>query len=400
MTLKKTLKKVRTALRSTKIYHAFIKTKLCHNIRIPHTFDLPKVTSVENNDIIDQNNLAFVWYVPYWTNFWGGGHLTIFRFAHLLSKFHKNIIYITGWTPDYKTPSELIKEFNAAFPNCTIEIITSHHTIPRKHIAIATTWQSVFSVIQSSSSSPKFYFMQDYESYFYAFSTQSIQANATYGMGLHGITGGPWLKSCFERHGGSAYNYIFSVDKTIFYPNKEPRKTIKKLFFYYRPSTERRCGELGLNILSAINQAFPEIEICIAGYKGVINMPFPATMCGNLTAQQTGELYRTCDVGIALSATNLSYLPVELMACGVPVLTNDGPNVEWFCKDHDNSLVCKPFPSVFIAALQQLIDSPQLRLKLINGGLTTIAQTSWEKEADGILKSIYERLHFPQLIIQ
>jgi glycosyltransferase involved in cell wall biosynthesis len=123
-------------------------------------------------------------------------------------------------------------------------------------------------------------------------------------------------------------------------------------------------------------------------------------MCGNLTAQQTGELYRTCDVGIALSATNLSYLPVELMACGVPVLTNDGPNVEWFCKDHDNSLVCKPFPSVFIAALQQLIDSPQLRLKLINGGLTTIAQTSWEKEADGILKSIYERLHFPQLIIQ
>lgn len=341
-----------------------------------------------------KEDVAFVWYVPYWEHMWGGGHFTIFRFADFLSKMgNKNILYINGWNGRYKSPQQLKEEFKAAFGNDhKIEIIVDHRLIPSNHVAIATTWQSVYEVIKYSTFQKKFYFMQDYESYFYAFGTQSIQANATYELGFHGITGGTWLKECYEYHGGKANNYVFSVDKNIFFPKENLGSDIKRLFFYGRPSTERRCYELGVNILQQVSYYFPDIEILIAGLNNLKKLPFKAELLGNLTLKETGELYRTCDVGIALSATNLSYIPVELMACGVPVLTNHGKNVEWFCKDKVNSLVCDPFPSSFITALSELINSGDLRRQIVNGGLKTISQTSWEKEAKKIQSYIYQEL--------
>ncbi|MFN9323648.1 MAG: glycosyltransferase [Holosporales bacterium] len=364
--------------------------------KIPHVYDalsykkdLPSLqcTSGKKQDAV------FLWYVPYWENMWGGGHFTIFRFAHLISKTNKNILYVFNWEKHYKSREQLINEFKIAFGNDhKIEIVFDIEEAPENHVAIATTWESVYHVIQSSKNKKKFYFMQDYESCFYAFGTRSIQANATYELGLHGITGGTWLKQCFESHGGKANNYIFSADRDIFYPKNDLGSEIKRLFFYGRPTTERRCYELGVNILQQINLKFPDIEILVAGLDNLKQLPFKATLLGNLTLKQTGNLYRTCDVGIALSATNLSYIPVELMACGVPVITNNGKNTEWFCKNKINAITCDPFPSAFVDALTELKNSKNLRTTIINGGLATIAETSWEQEAEKITSYIYDEL--------
>jgi glycosyltransferase involved in cell wall biosynthesis len=336
----------------------------------------------------DNRNIPFVWYVPFWTNVWGGGHLTIFRFAHLLSKMgHPNYIYI--YNTALASARQLEKNLQTALPGNTLKVLLDPKEMPEKYLALGTTWQSTYEVVKHSSYNKKFYFMQDYESYFYAFGTESLQANASYELGFHGITGGTWLKKCYEQHGGKADNYIFSVDPTIFYARKNIGSDIKRLFFYGRPTTERRAYALGIEALRQINKAYPEIEILIAGLDGLKELDFPAQLLGNLTLKQTGELYRTCDVGFALSGTNLSYLPVELMASGVPVITNNGPNVEWFCENLKNSLLCDPFPSAFVEAIRKLKDSPALRLSLAEKALEKISQTSWENEA----KKIYGYIH-------
>ena len=336
-----------------------------------------------------------IWFTPDWSNVWGGGHYTIFRFAnYFASQGIHNIIY-TYNNQRHTTSRALQKDLELALDKCRVEVIVHPDELPECAAAIATTWQSAYHVRAFPFAREKFYFMQDYESYFYAFGTTSLQANETYRFGFHGITGGGWLRSRYEAHGGSATNYRFAADRSIFYPaaaDGKVRPTVKRLFFYGRPSTERRCFELGMASLQAISQRFPEVEIVIAGLELNFTPPFKTTLLGNMKLEETGRLYRTCDVGIAFSATNLSYLPVELMACGVPVISNTGPQVEWHCADRQNSMLVEATPEAVLEAFSELHDSASLRQQLVDGGLATMNNLSWEQEMQKIFEYVTARI--------
>lgn len=338
---------------------------------------------------------TIIWFVPDWTNVWGGGHYTLFRFAnHFAKQGTHNIIYIYN-NERHTTPQALQSDLQIALDTCRLEVVLDPRELPECAAAIATTWQSAYHVRAFPFAREKFYFMQDYESYFYAFGTASIQANETYSFGFHGITGGGWLRSQYEAHGGSAINYRFAADPKIFYPalpNAKVRPTVRRMFFYGRPSTERRCFELGMASLQAISNRFPDVEIIIAGLDLSFTPPFKASLLGNMTLEETGKLYRTCDVGVAFSATNLSYLPVELMACGVPVISNRGPQVEWHCEDGKNSRLVEATPEAVLAAFSELCHSASLRQQLADGGLATLRELSWEEEMQRVFGHVAQKI--------
>ena len=347
------------------------------------------------NEPINNECKTFIWFVPDWTNVWGGGHYTLFRFANHFSKFNtRNIIYIYD-NSRHVSPIYLECELRNAIENCNIEVITDPKLLPECDAAIATTWQSAYAVRAFNFARQKFYFMQDYESHFYAHGTASMQANASYTFGFIGITGGGWLKKCYESHGGKAKNYLFAADKKIFYPKylDDPvRKYVKKLFFYGRPSTERRCYDLGMVVLDRISKLFPDVEIVIAGLDLKSVPSFKATLLGNMTLAKTGDLYRTCDIGMAFSGTNLSYLPVELMASGVPVISNNGPHVEWHCQHGVNSYLADPTPSAMVDAFTELYSNRDLRQKLMEGGLKTMKSINWENQMTEIFEYVNDNL--------
>lgn len=334
---------------------------------------------------------TFIWFVPDWSNVWGGGHYTLFRFAnHFAKNGTNNIIYIYN-NQRHSDSMQLQNELIWAVPDCKLKVIVDSKKLPICDGAIATTWQSAYSVKAFEHAKNKFYFMQDYESYFYAFGTASMQANATYSFGFKGITGGTWLKRCYESHGGTAVNYRFAADKKIFYPYDSKnliREKVKKVFFYGRPSTERRCFALGLAALQLISNKYPDVEIVIAGLELDTAPPFPATMLGNLTLAATGDLYRTCDIGIAFSATNLSYLPVELMASGVPVISNNGEHIEWHCKNMENAYLCDPVPEAVLSAFDDLYNNKNLRYKLAKGGIDTMEDLTWDDQMQKIFEFV------------
>ncbi len=338
-----------------------------------------------------------IWFVPDWSNVWGGGHYTLFRFANHFAKRgnSRQIIFIYN-NQRHTTPDALQAELNLAVPDCKLEVIVDPALLPAAKIAMATTWQSAYSVKAFPFSEQKFYFMQDYESQFYAYGTASVQANNTYTMGFTGITGGHWLKSMYQMHGGKAENYIFSTDRNIFYPYEKSgavRSHVTKIFFYGRPSTERRCFDLGIVALKKIAEKYPDIEIVIAGLDLSSPPPFKATLLGNLSLVATGELYRSCDIGIAFSGTNLSYLPVELMACGVPVISNNGPQVEWYCEHMKNAYLADPTPASVLEAFEKLNASQSLRQTLADGGIRKTAEVTWESEMDRIYDYVQRSFH-------
>jgi glycosyltransferase involved in cell wall biosynthesis len=78
--------------------------------------------------------------------------------------------------------------------------------------------------------------------------------------------------------------------------------------------------------------------------------------------------------------TNLSLLPLELMACGCPVVSNNGPHVEWLLNSQ-NSELADPTVEALAGGLRKVLFDKERRQALIRNGFETSAATDWKKEA-------------------
>jgi len=116
---------------------------------------------------------------------------------------------------------------------------------------------------------------------------------------------------------------------------------------------------------------------------------------GLLSYKGTGELYRRCDIGLVLTVSkHPSYLPLELMACGVPVVAFDNPWGHWILKDGDNSLLARRTVPSLVDAMERLCVNPTLREKLAKNALNDIAAAhgNW----DTAFSRIYDYLCDPK----
>ena len=158
----------------------------------------------------------------------------------------------------------------------------------------------------------------------------------------------------------------------------------KRVLFYARPETERRGFELGILTLSLVAKRLPSVEFVLAGFPhDSPNVPFSIINAGVLPVSRLGALYRSCDVALVLSYTNLSLLPLELMACGCAVVSNYGPNTEWLLDEH-NSLLASLEPASLAEALIAILQNDELRLRLAERALQFVQSTDWTKEIKGI----------------
>jgi glycosyltransferase involved in cell wall biosynthesis len=148
---------------------------------------------------------------------------------------------------------------------------------------------------------------------------------------------------------------------------------------------------LGVLILAEVKKRMDDVEIVLAGslLEGYV-LPFAYTAKGIVHPDSLGELYRECDLALVLSFTNLSLAPLELMACGVPVISNRGPNNEWMLADNFCCLVRPRVPEV-TEAICRLLANDAERNALAQAGLHKAQATSWDTEADK-LASLFDLL--------
>jgi glycosyltransferase involved in cell wall biosynthesis len=108
---------------------------------------------------------------------------------------------------------------------------------------------------------------------------------------------------------------------------------------------------------------------------------------GVLPLSRLGALYRSCDVALVLSHTNISLLPLELMACGCAVISNHGPNVDWLLS-RETAQLAEANPRSIAEAIAELFGSDQLRGQKIEAGLALARSTDWTKEIQTIESAI------------
>jgi glycosyltransferase involved in cell wall biosynthesis len=191
---------------------------------------------------------------------------------------------------------------------------------------VATGWETAYPAFRDSSNARRLYFVQDFEPYFYPVGTESVLAENTYRFGFTGLTAGRWLASKLTNdYAMPTRHYDFSADRDHYHVVNAGRR--KEVFFYARPGTERRGFELGILALELFARERPDYLINIGGWAvSKYSIPFAYRNLGTMPITDLNAVYNRCAVGLVLSMTNMSLLPLELLAAGVIPVVNDGPN--------------------------------------------------------------------------
>ncbi len=322
----------------------------------------------------------------------GGGHINIFRFISMLEdeSMHSRV-YLDETR--FKSDSELIRFIHEHYSDVVdkkIEFFVDKSSMKFAHATIATAWHTAYFIKNFNNTISKFYFVQDYEPYFFPVGSFYELAKETYTFGFRGITAGDWLRDvCINDFNMKAGSFGFSYDKDL-YTKKTKKDKTKRVFFYARHNTARRDFEIGLLALDLLAKKHPDLEVVFAG--GSIEefeIPFKHKSLKILPISELSKVYSQCDMCLVLSNTNLSLLPLEVMASNSVAVCSNGPNNTWLVNDENSILV--DFNPVNIAnKMSYYFDNEEQLSKIRDRGYSFAIQTSWEQEGEKVRKLILE----------
>lgn len=320
-----------------------------------------------------------------------GGHLNIFRFISMLeANGYKNNICLVG---DHRHSSEeKAKELiNKHFFELKAKVFFGIEELPDSEFSFATGWTTAYYLKAFPGTYHKLYFIQDFEPSFYAGGSEYAFAEETYKFGFTGVCAGGWLAEKLSREYGMTTRSIgFSYDIDLYYPRQKQNPEKRKVFCYFRPPTIRRGLETALIALDLVAKKYSDVEFVFAGWD-MNDFKFDHNFqnAGLLSLDELPDTYSQCDVALVLSFTNLSLLPLEIMACGCVVVSNNGPNVEWLLNDDNSSLTSADPVKIADKILELLNDNDKLS-RLRKNGIDYARSTNWKDEGEKLVSYLKE----------
>lgn len=341
------------------------------------------------------------WFVPEFQNpFYGGIH-TVFRLADYLAVNHgvENRFMVMAGPVDHDE-RWYRSGIAAAFGSLADSEIVYHDSfafdpndVPPTDAAIATMWTTAYFAARAPGQARRFYLIQDFEPMFYPAGTLYALAEHSYRLGLYGLCNTGHLADIYrDRYGGVARHFWPAVDDSVFHARDrfeaDPDRPVT-VFIYARPGHLRNCWELAARAVRLVkDELADDVRIVTAGsWAFPEHMDSLITHMGQLDYRETGPLYRTCDIGVALTTSeHPSYLPLELMACGAAVVAFENPAGDWLLR-HDHNCMQSPQTADGLAAeIIALVRDPARRQRLAKQGLADIAarHARWDKNLAGV----------------
>jgi hypothetical protein len=248
-----------------------------------------------------------------------GGHTTMFRIIHYLeARGYVNRLYFYNvHRADHKYYESIIRSYYRF--NGVVRPV--HDGMEDAHAVVATSWPTAYAVFNSRCTGKRFYFVQDFEPYFYPVGSLSFLAENTYRMGLHGITAGRWLaQKLRDEFGMCADSFEFGSDTRHYRRLQVGRRG--GVVFYARPEAARRGFELGLMALEMLADRQKNLEFHLYGEK-LGKLPARFIDHGRVSPLELNNIYNQCYAGLSLSLTNASLVPHEMLAAGCIPVVND-----------------------------------------------------------------------------
>ena len=319
----------------------------------------------------DLAGLSFTWLVPFFAK-GAGGHKNIFRFIRgLEARGCLCKIYIVGEYDRSLYPKDIRRQIREYFELIEAEVQIYDPQVKQLEadILVSTAWITAYAGI-TFKANLKLYFVQDYEPLFYQTGSYWYLARNTYSFNYYPITLGPWLTGFLkQKHNLEADYYDIVIEKEVYYPRTEisdiriqalQQDKNFKVCFYARDFSPRRCFEIAVMALHLLAKEVEELTIVTYGLGNLPPLPFPHVNLGTLEVDELAELYSVCDVCVAPSATNLSLVAHEVMACKCVLIDLEVENTEFNLIHLTNSYLVKPDPWSMFMGLLELCRDPIL----------------------------------------
>lgn len=266
-------------------------------------------------------------------------------------------------------------------------------------ILIATYWKTVYQI--KNFPGYKMYFIQDYEPYFSQYGEEYLLAQKTYELGFHMVSLGQWNKYMIEQlHPGIHADYIdFPFEPAEYqyferdYKAYKDKKEFKLAAFI--KEDQKRIPNIVMSMLFHLEKEFAthgyRLDVQYFGIspkKKVKN----GTNLGTLDKRQLMELYKTSDFGISASMTNVSLVPYEMLATGLPLIEFEDGTFPFFFPANSAMLTDFSYKHLY-EKLMKAIHEPEILQSQHETANAYMKDLSWEntgKQFVKILESILE----------
>ena len=359
--------------------------------------------SATNNIRLD--SLDIHWVIPHFTPGLGG-HMTIFRTIDFLERCgHRCTIWIHSELRGYNKSSRLSLLHKRLIDQHFIPLKTDQvYLLGNKQedldlisgdVIVATDRMSTFPVLGMKKFKKRFYYVQDYEPYFFARGSSSILTELSYSSknNFACICASPWLKQQMESFGNEAISFSLAVDHNVYNTDKFEGRNINTIAVYVRRSTPRRLYGLAILALRALFDLGDYFEIITFGEEDLPDLGIPVKVkhAGILDANQLANLYRKCTVGLVLSGTNYSLVPNEMMACGLPVVDIDAEHTR-LSYQPDTAVLAEPTPLSLAYSLSRLLNDAEFWESTSIAGLAATKDLHWDSSNKIIEAFIHESI--------
>ena len=285
-----------------------------------------------------------------------GGETSILRLSTFLANNGYNVFYACY-------DNDNIEEMEA---NCKINLKNYKGTFLRMSdcenrsfdIIVSTFWIAAYRAKKMKGY--HIYFAQDYEPYFYPLDENYVLAQKVYSMGFHIISLGLWNKKEI-------------IKQTSTQDRIDIKNDGKRLPLLIQYNLKQAADEL-------IESYGIKLEINIFGMNKKEKLVVGNNI-GRLSKEQLLTLYSECDFGLVASMTNISLVPYEMLATGLPLIEFKDGSYETFLGNDTAALVSFDYKDI-VHEIVNSINDPSVLVERHNRSMEKLSQLSWKKTAE------------------
>lgn len=321
------------------------------------------------------------WIIPNFDLVSGGMLIAFELMRYLESHGYRNNIYIFGGT-HFRDGAHAKETIDANYCHIAAEVFIGIEDVAPADIMIAVGWQCAWPARNKLHASLKVFLVQEFEAYLYAMGSENVLAEQTLSFGFYGLALGPWAQQVATSYGMRSTSFDFALDHDTFHPRPHIERKPNRVVFYGRYVTPRRAFEIGVVALDIVQRERPGTEIMFHGWgTPSTSVPFGFLDCGIMNNEERAELYCGATVGVALSLTNASMVPLEMMACGLPVAELKGENTTVFYGDVQDDVIrlAERSPRALADTIIELLDEADARHEQAEKARAWVTQRTWPK---------------------
>lgn len=364
-----------------KIYHKVVQIK--EKKFMDNLVSFIDFEDVKNEKLTKYKVITFV--IPRMLAY-SGGHTSILRLGTNMTELGYEVNYISYIDQPLE---EMINNAKINLKNFKGNILsTSELYRIKSDVVIATYWESVFFVKKMNGY--KMYFVQDYEPYFHLYGETFLFAKKTYELGLHMFSLGNWNKHMIEKN----CDIKSEIDVIDFPYEKKEYSTVARDYQSYKDrriftiavyvkNTGKRAPYLIQNILVNVKNEFLkdglELDIKYYGEDKYFKCAGGENL-GRLNKEELFDLYKNADFGMCASLSNISLVPYEMLATGLPLIEFEDGTYKHFLPENSAILISFNWRDLY-NKIKEVINNPDIMDERAKNAYIALDSLSWQRTA-------------------